>query len=524
MWLPECAVDDDTLRDVAAAGMKFTILAPEQGTFRGEAAERRGAGPFIWRAESLSLAVFRFDRDLSRAVSFGDGLKDGGELANSIAEAAAQIEPGEVVMIATDGETFGHHKRSGDAELARAIDALELRDDVRLTNCAEYLALHPAGAGSFEIDAPSSWSCPHGVERWRANCGCRMDPATHQEWRGPLREAMDFVNNHATAVYDRFAPPLVDDAAAALHESIRLAIDANPALAEEFFVHHRVTSEANRESLMRLFEMERAAQAALTSCAWFFDDFGGPEGRVVLRWAARAVELAAEFALSIEPELLERLRADPLQPPRDRRRRHAILEPQDARSTREGMIAMADTHHDDIESILREGRKFPPTRRVQPRGPRQEHGRVRGALPARRAGPRSILGRMCEGAGWFKPFDKVLEWKFPFAKWFVNGKLNAVVQLPRSPSDHRAAQQGGAHLGGRAGRRSRADLPDAGERGRARGQRAQEPRREGGRPRRDLHAAGARGDDRDAGVRAYRRDPFGDLRRLLGRGAGRSDQ
>ena len=116
------------------------------------------------------------------------------------------------------------------------------------------------------------------------------------------------MNDHATAVYDRFAPPLVDDAAAALNESIRLASDANPALHEEFFVRHRVPSEANRESLMRLFEMERAAQAALTSCAWFFDDFGGPEGRVVLRWAARAVELAAEFSLSVESELLERLR------------------------------------------------------------------------------------------------------------------------------------------------------------------------------------------------------------------------
>ena len=308
MWLPECAADHDTLRDIAAAGMKFIILAPEQGAFRGAGAARRGAGPFIWRSESLSLAVFRFDRDLSRSVSFDHGLQDGGGLANSIAEAAAQIEPGEVVMIATDGETFGHHKRRGDAELARAINALELRDDVRLTNCAEYLALHPEGAGSFEIGAPSSWSCPHGVERWRAACGCRLDPATHQEWRGPLREAMDFVNNHATAVYDRFAPPLVDDAAAALSESIRLASDANPALHEEFVVHHRVSSEANRESLMRLFEMERAAQAALTSCAWFFDDFGGPEGRVVLRWAARAVELAAGFTLSVESELLERLR------------------------------------------------------------------------------------------------------------------------------------------------------------------------------------------------------------------------
>jgi Domain of unknown function (DUF3536) len=119
---------------------------------------------------------------------------------------------------------------------------------------------------------------------------------------------MEFVVNHAGAVYDRFAPALVSDPAAALRESIRLAFDPNPILHEEFFAHHRVSAEPNRERLMRLFEMERAGQAALTSCAWFFDDFSGPEGRVVLRWAARAVEVAAEFSPTIEGELLERLR------------------------------------------------------------------------------------------------------------------------------------------------------------------------------------------------------------------------
>jgi hypothetical protein len=308
MWLPECAADHDTLRDVAAAGIKFVILAPEQGVFGGEGAARRGAGPFIWRADDLRLAVFRFDRDLSRTVSFEDALDDGATLAQRIAGAAAEVAPGGVLMLATDGETFGHHKRNGAAELARALLELGRRDDIRLTNCAEYLAMHPEGDGTFEIDSPSSWSCAHGIERWRADCGCRLDHATAQHWRGPLRAAMEFVMNHAGAVYDRFAPPLVDDARAALCESIRLAVDPNPALHEEFFAHHHVGADANRQRLMRLFEMQRAAQAALTSCAWFFDDFGGPEGRVALRWAARAVEVAAEFSASIESELLERLR------------------------------------------------------------------------------------------------------------------------------------------------------------------------------------------------------------------------
>ena len=125
---------------------------------------------------------------------------------------------------------------------------------------------------------------------------------------------------------------------------------------------------------------------------------------------------------------------------------------------------------------------------------------------------------------WFKPFDKMLEWNFPFAKWFVGGKINAAYNCLDRHLDSSAPQQGRAHLGGRARRLARADLPDARRRSWALRQRAQEPRRQGGRPRRDLHAAGAGGGDRDARVRADRRDSFGGVRRLLGRGAGRSNQ
>lgn len=136
-----------------------------------------------------------------------------------------------------------------------------------------------------------------------------MDGNTSQEWRGPLRAAMEFIKDHAAAVYDRFAPALVDDPEMALRESIRMFIDANPTAAEEeFLARHKVRDENNQGKLLRLLEMQRAAQATLTSCAWFFDDFGGPEGRIVLRWAARTEELASEFVPSVEHELLERLR------------------------------------------------------------------------------------------------------------------------------------------------------------------------------------------------------------------------
>ena len=307
MWIPECAADDDTLASIAEAGIGFVILGSDQGKFSGARAESRDSGPFQWRRGGLSLAVFRFDRELSQIVSFGDGMADGARLADRIADTALKLAPGAALMIATDGETFGHHNKHGAAELARALMALERRGDVIITNCADYLAAHPA-AGSFEIASASSWSCPHGIERWRSNCGCRRESNSSQEWRGPFRAAMDFVKNHADATYDRFAPAMVKQPGLILRSAIRLLIDPNPAIHDEFFKRFGVGGEGNRETILRMFEMVRAGQAALTSCAWFFDDFAAIEGRIVLRWAARAVELAAEHSASVENELLERLR------------------------------------------------------------------------------------------------------------------------------------------------------------------------------------------------------------------------
>jgi alpha-amylase/alpha-mannosidase (GH57 family) len=304
MWLPECAADDDTLLSVAQAGIKFVILGADQGRFSSTGRE---AGPFLWQRDNLNLAIFRFDRELAGYIAFSDVLSDGAKFAEALVGTALLLPPGAAILVATDGETFGHHKKSGAAELAHTISLLEERDDVVITSCAAHLLTHPA-TGRFTLDRPSAWSCAHGVERWRSNCGCRLDPNTSQEWRGPLRAAMEFVKDHVDAVYERFATPLTDRAWDALRESARLFDDPNPATLETFAIRHKVRDEAARDRLLRLFEMQRAAHAALTSCAWFFDDFGGLEGRVVLRWAARAVELAAELTPTIEHELLQRLR------------------------------------------------------------------------------------------------------------------------------------------------------------------------------------------------------------------------
>jgi len=307
LWLPECAADDATMESVAAAGVKFVMLGSDQGRYRGGAAADRSAGPFIWRGASGSVPVFRFDRELSGALCGPDYLADGRKLADVLIKAMLELSPGAALLLACDGEYFGHHRRTGADEIARALAIVAERDDLALTNCAAYLAEHPAQR-ELTIDAASSWSCPHGIERWRSNCGCRLSPKLSQEWRAPLRAAMEFVTAHCEALYDRFAAPIVSEPFAALKDSMALALDESTAATERFFARHRVADSARQERLATLFEMQQAAHTALTSCAWYFDDFGGPEGRVALRWAARAVELAAIYAPTLEPELLERLR------------------------------------------------------------------------------------------------------------------------------------------------------------------------------------------------------------------------
>src|SRR5271156_5057550 len=142
MWLPECGADAATLEAVARAGIKFVILAPWQGRFRiADGADRNTAGPFIWRSGDLSLGVFRFDADLARFVSFGDALTDGARFAESIVARALSQPPGSVLLVATDGETFGHHKKAGAAELARALAMLAAHEELEITNCARVMSL-----------------------------------------------------------------------------------------------------------------------------------------------------------------------------------------------------------------------------------------------------------------------------------------------------------------------------------------------------------------------------------------------
>ncbi len=279
LWLPETAVDLETLDVLAEAGVAFTVLAPHQV----KAPPSDGMAGRVRTANGRSIAVFIYDGARSHDVAFGTALEDSARWEASL----LAPPPRRLVSIATDGETYGHHHTFADLALGALLHRLASRSDVRLDNFASALAARPPES-DLELVEPSSWSCVHGVGRWRTDCGCRLRPGTHQRWRAPLRAAIDWLVAEVHAIYEREGGDLPGGPWAFR--------DAAGAAAP-------VT--AGGRDAARLMEMERNVMRALTSCGWFFDDFAGLEGRQVLRYAARAINLAgAEW-----PRLQEGLQA-----------------------------------------------------------------------------------------------------------------------------------------------------------------------------------------------------------------------
>ena len=284
MWLPETAVDPETLDVLAAEGIAFTILAPhqvEQAPADGSAGRYRTSG-------GRSIALFVYDGAISHDVAFGSLLKDASAWAERLLAPGKRGHERRLVAVATDGETYGHHHKFGEVALAWVLRELERRRDARVENFAAFLARHRPEQ-EVKLVAPTSWSCAHGVERWRADCGCRMAPErpTQQRWRAPLREALDWL---AGELHARF-------------EQEGGALFAGSWAARDAYGTDRTADGRARE----LLEMERNALRMFTSCGWFFDDIAGIETIQILRYAARAIELAGADAPRLEAGVLERL-------------------------------------------------------------------------------------------------------------------------------------------------------------------------------------------------------------------------
>jgi alpha-amylase/alpha-mannosidase (GH57 family) len=326
MWLAETAADTTTLELLAAHGIKFTVLAPHQcKRFRSlksgstEWTDTPHAGvdtsrPYLIRFESgLSMAVFFYDGPRSRAIAFEGLLNSGENFAARLKGSFKEIPEAQLVHVATDGESYGHHHKHGEMALAYTLRLLEDDKTVKLINYGGFLAQFPP-EHECEIVDNTSWSCAHGVERWRSNCGCNGGKAGwNQEWRTPLRKALDELRDAVIPLTEREGNKLFKDVWAARDAYIGVVLDRTEETVEAFLRehrHHRLTNE-ERVRALELMEMQRHAQLMYTSCGWFFDDISGIETVQIIAYAARVLQLArcvfGADAAGMEPAFLKRL-------------------------------------------------------------------------------------------------------------------------------------------------------------------------------------------------------------------------
>ncbi len=326
MWLAETAVDLETLEILAANGILFTILAPGQAhrvraVGQEEWADVDGAKinprlPYLCRLPSgASIALFFYDGPLSYDISFGGLLKSGVDLANRLL-GAFPTDGGEeapLVHTATDGETFGHHHKQGEMALTYCLHHISSNNLARLTIYGEYLEQHPP-QHEVEIHENTSWSCAHGVERWRSNCGDRLRADWQQEWRAPLRQAMDWLRDSLIPLYESEMGRLKVDPWKARDGYIRVILDRSPGNVDPFVleVAGRALQEEDRVDLLRLLEMQRHALLMYTSCGWFFDEISGIETTQVIQYAARAMQMARQVSeAELEPTFMRQLSKAP---------------------------------------------------------------------------------------------------------------------------------------------------------------------------------------------------------------------
>jgi alpha-amylase/alpha-mannosidase (GH57 family) len=342
MWLPETAVDIETLEILAEQKIRFTILSPKQaGRIKAlNDAEwtdvSRGtidtSQPYLCRLPSgESIAIFFYDEGISQEIAFSNLLENGEVFANRMNRYFSQYQKQSGLLnIASDGETYGHHHRFGDMALAYALYLIESKNLARITIYGEYLSKNPP-AQQVEIIENTSWSCTHGVERWRADCGCcttgtlvqmtASNPFVHspvkdrpiavqscslvsrQKWRSPLREAMDWLRQTLIAIFDDRMSALVIDPWQARDDYIGIILDRTPRNIELFFSKHaaRTLSEKEKVEALKLLEIQRNGMLMYTSCGWFFEDISGIESVQVLRYACRAMQLVREVA-GVDPE------------------------------------------------------------------------------------------------------------------------------------------------------------------------------------------------------------------------------
>ncbi len=304
MWLSETAVDMATLEVLAEHGLKFTILAPRQAkAFRKingddwmplkESIDPRRA--YLCKLDSgRSITLFFYDGSVAKDVAFQNLLNSGEAFANRLTGVFDDSDSVQLSHIATDGESYGHHHRHGEMALAWGLDHIE-KQGFRLTNYGEFLEKHPPEY-EVQIHENSSWSCVHGVERWRSDCGCKTGGEAHwnQAWRKPLRDALDWISGELCLIFEKEGKGLMKDVWTARDDYISLILNRRKSNTLTFIQKHqkRKLNDKEQTMMLRLLGMQHQAMLMYTSCAWFFTEISSIETDQVLQYALRGMQYA----------------------------------------------------------------------------------------------------------------------------------------------------------------------------------------------------------------------------------------
>lgn len=312
MWLAETAVDDDTLRVLEENGIKFTILSPYQAEkFRkkgdkewtdvswGNIDPARSYKYNIKSAPGKSIDLFFYDGAISRSVAFDELLKDGNKFIKRLKEGVSECRDyPQLINIATDGESYGHHTKFGDMALAYVLKIKAKDEGFTITNYAEYLEKYESDC-EVEIKQASSWSCFHGVGRWKEDCGCSTGghPGWNQKWRKPLRDALDYLRDEFASLFEQEGAKYFDNVWEVRNKYIEVILDRNEMNVKKFQQENfrPDLSDEDKVKAMELLEIQRQSLLMYTSCGWFFSEISGIETVQIMKYAARAMQLASRF-------------------------------------------------------------------------------------------------------------------------------------------------------------------------------------------------------------------------------------
>lgn len=307
MWLPETAVDYDVLRILAERGIEFTILAPWQ-------ADRENLDvthPYrVHLPGGNSIVVFFYHRDLSGGISFNPAMTVNADhfarydLLNQFPALNGRTDEPQIILIATDGELYGHHQPHRDLFLAHLMNGSIRSLDVQPTYPALWLKENPV-RHTVGIREATSWSCHHGVSRWLGTCDCTPGDA---QWKAHLRYAFTRLSQALDDLYLQTVRSDIPDPWEMRHRYIQVMLGS---MSIEELVSEMAGRRVSPERLVQihlLLEAQRERQRMYTSCGWFFEDFDRIEPKNNLAYAAQAVRLTRlATGVDLEPYVLKDL-------------------------------------------------------------------------------------------------------------------------------------------------------------------------------------------------------------------------